>query len=89
MGEIDADIEESLKRANPKARAADLAIYADALRIYIEAADNIKRHGAIVSHPRTGAPVENPYLQIQNMKASVLTRMRHIKSDDLFRQLKA
>ncbi len=62
-------------------REMDLRIYADAMRTYREAARNVATNGAICSHPRTGAPIENPYLKIQAQQGAILTRMRTIKSD--------
>ena len=41
--------------------------YADAFFEYQTAQANINEHGAIVSHPRTNAPLENPFLKIRNM----------------------
>ena len=75
------NIEELLRQENPKERAIDVQVFADALRTYREAAANVALHGAIVSHPRTGAPIENPYLKIQTQKGVILAKMRRIKSD--------
>lgn len=79
MGEI--DIVAELREDNPKAREMDLRIYADAMRTYSEAARNVATNGAICSHPRTGSPIENPYLKIQAQQGAILTKMRAIKSD--------
>lgn len=79
MGEI--DILGELRADNPKAREMDLRIYADAMRTYSEAAKNVAANGAICSHPRTGSPIENPYLKIQAQQGAILTKMRTIKSD--------
>lgn len=81
MGEI--DYVAVLVRENPKARIIDLEVYADALRTYREAAVNIKQHGAVVFHPRTGAPIDNPYLKVQAAAGAVLLKMRSVKSDAL------
>ena len=48
---------------------------------YHEAADNVERNGAMCAHPRTGAPIENPYLKIRASQGAVLAKMRHIKGD--------
>jgi phage terminase small subunit len=77
MGEvITAD---DIVRLNPKVSSVDARIYADALRIYYEASDNIAEHGAIVQHPRTGAPIENPYLKVRSSTGAILTKMRYIR----------
>lgn len=75
------NILESLRAENPKARQIDLEVFADALRIYRQASANIAEFGAIVNHPRTGSPIENPYLKIQTAKGALLAKMRTIKSD--------
>jgi len=66
MGEIDVLAE--LQKDNPSRRAVDLQVFADALAVYIEASANIQKNGAITAHPRTGAPIENPYLKVQAAK---------------------
>ena len=81
------DIPQMLRSANPSARTVDLQVFADALRIYREASTNIALHGAIVFHPRTGAPIENPYLKIQTQKGAVLTKMANINSNRLVQAL--
>lgn len=82
-----SEITEELQKDNPTRRLIDLQVFADALIVYSEASKNIRAHGAIVSHPRTGAPIENPYLKIQTQKGAVLAGMAHIKSDRVFKQL--
>src|SRR5690606_28495372 len=54
-----------LLQYNPASRAADVAMYAASFISYLEAEDNINRNGAIVAHPRTGSPMENPYLRVR------------------------
>lgn len=80
MGKV-IDIATELERDNPRVRSVDLRVFADALRIYQEAAENVAANGAICSHPRTGAPIENPYLKIQAQQGAILGRMKTIKSD--------
>jgi phage terminase small subunit len=79
LGKI--DILAELIRDNPTLRVIDLRVFADALKVYREASLNILENGAIVMHPRTGAPIENPYLKIQASSGAVLARMGRIKSD--------
>lgn len=87
MGEI--DILSLLTEANPSARKIDLQIYADALRVYVEGSKNVRINGAVCAHPRTGAPLENPYLKIVAQQGAILARMRQIKSDSLIAILMA
>lgn len=87
MGEI--DIAAELRKDNPTVREMDLRIYADAMRTYSEAAKNVATNGAICTHPRTGSPMENPYLKIQAQQGAILTRMRTIKSNRVAAMLEA
>lgn len=75
------DILTELKQDNPQARLADLQIYANALRLYHEASNNIAEKGAICQHPRTGTPIDNPYLKVQAQQGAILLKMRKINSD--------
>lgn len=85
------DIEAELvrdNRGNPRANGVILGVTADALRVYAEAAANVRAHGAIVSHPRTAQPMENPYLKIMTAQAKFLTNLRGIKIDRVFALLR-
>lgn len=54
---------------------ADMAtIYADALISYRKASENIENNGEIVKHPRTGNPMENPYLKVRAGAITILDR---------------
>ena len=79
MDKIDVVFE--LLKDNPETRITDVHIIADALDTYEEASDNVRRNGAIVAHPRTGAPMENPYVKIANSKAVVLLKRRQVQTD--------
>ena len=85
MGEI--NILSELKKENTGKKETDLAIYADALRLYVEAAKNVKENGAICAHPRTGTPLENPYLKVMASQGKVLASMRHIRGDSVIQIL--
>ena len=85
MGEI--DIESSLSEENPGASMLNIRLYADALRIYVEASRNVRDNGAICAHPRTGTPIENPYLAVQARQAAVLAKMRRIISAKTMQRL--
>jgi len=86
MGQI-INIFNELRKDNLTKRSIDLQVFADALRVYIEAARNVRENGAIVAHPRTGAPIENPYLKIQTTKGIVLAKMSTVKSDRVMKLL--
>lgn len=86
MGQV-IDVFAELRKDNPSKRSIELKVFADALSVYEEAARNVRANGAIVSHPRTGAPIENPYLKIQAAKGAVLAKMTAIKSDRVLKLL--
>lgn len=82
MGEVTTQALVTLLREdNPDVSGPTLVVYADALRVYHEAADNIRRIGSVVTHPRTGAPMENPYLRVQTQQGKVLAKLQWIRSD--------
>ena len=81
------DIEAALAFDNPRASSIGIQIYADALRTYHEAAQNVLKNGAICAHPRTGAPIENPYLKIRAQQAAIIGKMPRIKSDRVLKLL--
>lgn len=56
-----------------------VCMYADAFVEYQEAQANIEEHGAIVLHPRTGAPIPNPY---SDVKARAMKTMLSLKLGD-------
>jgi len=66
-----------LRRDNPNARADDVAMYADCFVDYQEAQQNIEKNGNIVLHPRTGQPIENPYIKV---KTNAMNQIRKITS---------
>lgn len=59
-------------------------LYADALMEWLEARANIDEHGAIVFHPRTGAPIENPYLSVRTKAAKKLQDIKGVKAEKLW-----
>ena len=76
---------DQLTAANPKARRDKITIYADSYLDYQEATKNITEHGNIVAHPRTGAPIENPYIRVKARATAVLTKVGKIlKTDGLW-----
>lgn len=65
-----------LSEDNPRASKADITMYANRFAEYCEAQANIGEHGAIVFHPRTGAPIENPYLAVRDRSGAALSKTR-------------
>jgi phage terminase small subunit len=72
-----------LRRENPRKPLEQLTMYADAFADYQTAQANIGEHGSIVFHPRTGAPISNPYLSIRSAAAAAMTRLK-LKADPLW-----
>ena len=72
-----AQVVAAVRGANPKARADDVSMYADCYIDYIEAQENIARNGNIVAHPRTGQPIENPYIKV---KLGAMNQLRKFTS---------
>ena len=59
-------------------------LYADVYIEYAVSSENIERNGLIVNHPRTGNPIENPYLAIRDRALRKLNDLRDVKSECLF-----
>lgn len=76
MSDPKAKMLAAFAKANPHVSPMDLAIYVDATAQYQAAQANIDTHGSIVIHPRTGAPIENPYLAVRDRAARVLLAKR-------------
>jgi phage terminase small subunit len=71
-----------LRTANPGARADDLAMYADCFHDYAEAVANIAKNGVIVVHPRTGSPIENPYLKVKIVAMGAMKKLHRVRNVD-------
>ena len=77
MGKITAEEAiEILTKDNPRERVDSISMYASCFIDYQEAQANIAEHGALVFHPRTGVPIDNPYLKI---KAQAMNQLLKIK----------
>lgn len=81
------DITDQLREDNPKARLVDLMIYADALNNWFIATVNVRQNGAVCAHPRTGAPMMNPYLAVQAGQIAIIGRYPRINSDRVMNRL--
>ena len=77
----DEVIETLLKNGAKLDRAT---IYADVYLEYQTSTANILEYGVIVKHPRTGNPVENPYLAIRDRAEKKLARMRDLNTKGLW-----
>jgi phage terminase small subunit len=75
----DLSKDEVIAALRARGAAADRAAqYADVFMTYREAQRNIDQNGAVVAHPRTGAPLENPYLKIRDRALTQLRRLRGV-----------
>jgi phage terminase small subunit len=82
------DITAELKRDNPMCRDIEIEAYANALKAYVEASENIEKNGVICLHPRTGTPFENPYVKIQSQQFKVLSSLKKVKSNRVLAMMK-
>lgn len=73
-----------LRALNPRYSPADLVIYVDAVAEYKHAQANIDEHGTIVMHPRTGAPIPNPYSEIRDRAGRLIAKHPRIQTGDLW-----
>lgn len=81
MGEINrAEALQLLQQQNPAVDLGMLSQYVDQFAAYVEAQENISRNGAVCAHPRTGAPMENPYLKVRDNATRLLQKMRRVKN---------
>ncbi len=63
--------------------------FAELFVTYREAALNLAKCGAVVAHPKTGAPVENPYLVVRADTLAALRKFARIKADRVWAALSA
>lgn len=68
--------------------SADIAsIYVDAFNEYRKAMANINENGSVVQCPRTGTPIDNPFLKVRDRAQKTLVDMsRRVKHADAFWQ---
>jgi phage terminase small subunit len=81
------ELVEALRGLNPHLPDDRIYQYAAALYDYRTAQANVDEHGAVVFHPRTGAPIENPYLGVRDRATktiAALTKDRKINSAGLW-----
>ena len=75
-------IRQLIQDDNPGAKVNDVETYAHQFTTYMESAQNILTNGTIVAHPRTGAPMENPYLKARNTALSAMTKLKRLRKLD-------
>jgi phage terminase small subunit len=76
----------TLVRDNPRGDLGRITIYADALVEYRAAQACIEAQGTVVAHPRTAAPIDNPYLKIRDKASKVLRGMFGLTTDAVWPQ---
>ncbi|QDV26750.1 P27 family phage terminase small subunit [Aureliella helgolandensis] len=60
-------------------------LYANSYCEYQEAQANIAANGAVAANPRTGAPMDNPYLKVRDKaEAKLLAMGRRMKTEGLW-----
>jgi hypothetical protein len=71
-----------IKEENPAAKIGDVEQYSHQLLTYFEASLSVLVLGAIVAHPRTAAPMENPHLKQRNQSMSAMQKLKKIRKTD-------
>jgi phage terminase small subunit len=71
---------------NPRASSEQVSMYASAFVQFWEAEENIRRNGHVCANPRTGAPMDNPYLRVRAAAEKSIQGMSRarLKSDRLW-----
>ena len=72
----------ALKKDNPGTPIGDLHMYAEAFAIHRSASANVRDNGPLCAHPRTGAPMENPYLAIAASQMKVMQSLKRVRKTD-------
>lgn len=81
-----ADVAAILRAANPTAPASQVEQYAAAWLEFRHADAKITALGTVIAHPRTGAPIDNPYLRIRAQAAATMAGLGEIRrADELWR----
>ena len=90
MAEITlAKVVKILSAENPGCPLGDLVMYGEVWLVLREAQANIATNGVIVAHPRTNAPIENPYCRIMSAQIKTLQGFRRVRKTDALWALKA
>jgi phage terminase small subunit len=67
-----------LEKANP-GRADLVHLYLDQFMAYIEANDQLAAAGSVITDPKSGQPVQNPYLIARQAARRAMLEMRQVK----------
>jgi phage terminase small subunit len=81
-----SEIRALLADENARAKPSDIEMYAQQFHSYLEAAENIQQNGTIVSHPRTGQPMENPYVKIRTGAELNLKKFGRLNTNKLWQK---
>jgi phage terminase small subunit len=71
-----------IEEDNPGAKVNDMETYCHQFLTYVEAAQNILELGTIVAHPRTAAPMDNPYLKVRAAALSAMSKIKRLRKLD-------
>jgi phage terminase small subunit len=77
------DVIKILEGNNKSLKRDKIIMYCDLYMDYQESAKNIRDNGAICAHPKTGAPIDNPYLKVRQQMIASLVKIR-VNSDGLW-----
>lgn len=77
-----AEVMALLRADNPHAPMGDLRMYTDAFLLYRTAAENVARLGSVVAHPKTSAPMPNPYLPVMAAQTRTMQSLRRVAKTD-------
>ena len=67
---------------NPGAKVNDVETYMHQFLTYLEAAQSVLELGTIVAHPRTAAPMENPYVKVRAAALAAMTKIKRLRKLD-------
>ena len=76
----------TLEQLNPLIHPDELRVYLDAKKTYEEAMENITKNGSVNAHPKTGAPIVNPYLAIRDLCGKTIVKFH--RDNPCFESLK-
>lgn len=79
---------EILQVSSPAAPAHNVEQYLSALEVWMEADANVREHGAVAIHPRTGSPFDNPYLKIRTESWKLMQSCKGVDASDLWEALR-
>jgi hypothetical protein len=78
-----------LASASPDARPHEVECYLSALHDWLACDANVREHGPVSLHPRTGAPFDNPYVAARKRAMDDMRSCKAVKADRLWAALRA